>query len=247
MLGQVEAWVGAVAILGLASWLGGLPLFALTFPAVAGAIVALTRLDPVVAGLTRFDAWIDRTRPAMAGAEGKLSRYVIRPWLWGVGKIRHWSARIGDRYRRSGVQLASYLYFSSAVALAVYFALIVTVVLVLMAIGLMIALWALGHAMGSGSSGDVVDKVVRRRAGKVYVEQEDRTYDVETKEEVILQDGRTYRQDWLDGWKADKDWLGNDKVERDWLGNPVVERDWKGDQKVKRDWKGDPIVPPTEK
>ncbi len=246
MLGQAGVWVGAVMILALASWLGGLPLFALMFPAVAGAVVALTRLEPAVAGLTRFDAWIDRTRPAMAGAEGKLSRYVIRPWLWGVGRIRHWSVKTDDRYRRSGVQLASYLYFSSVVALAVYFALIVTVVLILMAIGFMIALWALGHALGGGSSGDV-EKVVRRRAGKVYVEHEDKTYDVETKEEVELQDGRTYRQDWLGEWKADKDWLGNDKVERDWLGNPVVERDWKGDQKVRRDWKGDPIVPPKEK
>jgi len=69
----------------------------------------------------------------------------------------------------------------------------------------------------------------------------------ETKSEgVVKQDGRTYRQNWLGNWEADKDFLGNDKVERDWLGNPKIERDWKGDQKIEKDWKGDPIIPPKK-
>jgi ABC-type cobalt transport system substrate-binding protein len=63
---------------------------------------------------------------------------------------------------------------------------------------------------------------------------------------VIKQNGRTYRQNWMGNWEADKDWTGNDKVERDWLGNPKIETDWKGDQKIERDWKGDPIIPPKK-
>ena len=83
--------------------------------------------------------------------------------------------------------------------------------------------------------------------GDNYSTQNGKKYDSKTGKRIIKQDGRTYRQNSLGKWVADKDLIGTDKVEKDWMGSPKIEKDLKGDQKIEKDWKSDPIVPPKDK
>jgi len=100
------------------------------------------------------------------------------------------------------------------VMIAVALAIVILVFVVLM--------WIFG---GSGSESE-----------DDYYTRNEKRYDSKTGERIIKQDGRTYRQNPLGNWVADKDLIGADKVDNG----------WKGAQEIERDWKSDPIVPPKD-
>ena len=140
-------------MLVLAGWLGGIVGVVLLFPLAAGVTVALARPSWALDWVAGFERWVTGKRSAIAGQDTVLARYLTRPSLGGLAKIRDWTEGVADEFARCGVRTASYLYFSSIAGLVVYFAAVAVVVVVAMILGILIGLWLVSVYVGSKSTG----------------------------------------------------------------------------------------------
>lgn len=163
--------------------------------------------------------------------------------------------RISDQLEserlRTGIKIATLILVPFIIVYTIYIIVCVAfaVMLVLMVIAFIIGfvcsilgielpgLPSFGGGGGSGGGG-----------GKDYTPKYGKTYDSETGERVVKQDGKTYRRGSIfeldAGWHADKEWTGGDKVERDWDGSPKIRRDVTGKQIIEGDSSDDPIIEP---
>jgi hypothetical protein len=121
----------------------------MSVPLVVGIVVSVARPEVAPRWVGGLERWVAAKRAAMQSKRGYLSRWLVRPWLGGLDGIRLWTEGIKDEYTRYGVRAASYLYFSSFVAVAAYFAFIVTVVVILFVVGFLVLMWLLGLFLGS--------------------------------------------------------------------------------------------------
>jgi hypothetical protein len=154
----VVTYAAGVVALALAGRFGGLLVFLLVFPLVAGIVVVLARPGMAPQWVRRFEQWIEARTAAAAGKEGKVARYGVRPCLAGFGRIRTWTDRIADENTRCAVRAAGYLYFAELSALLAYAAVAAVVIAVAFLVGLILVLLFLNLLLKMTSSGGAFDK-----------------------------------------------------------------------------------------
>ena len=159
---RIATYAGAVAALAAAGYVGGLSLLLLVFPLLAGGVVTLARPGAVKGYVDRFEAWVIARKAAADLKEGKWSRYVAKPCLGGFVYIQEFTKGIGEDFTRTGVRVASYLYFAAVVLLAAYAAIVIVAAIALIIIALLVVGFVLSlmdkSATSSGTSSSSVSR-----------------------------------------------------------------------------------------
>jgi len=152
---RVATYAAGVALLCVAAWLGDFAGAMFALPLITAAVVAIAQPEPVPQWTERLDDWVRAKHSALQTRHGRLSRWLIRPYLGGLRRIAMWTAAIDNGFTRSGVRVASYLYFSWLFLAVVYFAAIVALTIVVVVIAIMVGLWILSEysSYQSGSEG----------------------------------------------------------------------------------------------
>lgn len=120
------------------------------FPVFLGAVVALAKPLRVVNWTDQVGVWVGKKRSQLSGRSGFGSRFLLRPFYWGLGKIDQWTGQIEDQFIRSGVRAGSYTYYIAAVAYVVLVATIVVIAIVLVLAAIWLGFWLLGVMLGDG-------------------------------------------------------------------------------------------------
>ena len=226
------------------------------FSLIIGFIIGYSGSSLFVTISNKFHVSVKENYSDLFSNEGKwyIKKWYFRYYLKIVFSIANKSLDFADKIHN--LKLRTSIKTSILVGLPVIIiyitAIIVYTIIVIIIAILMLALliWVILEILGGSPSGGSIgggSGSSNKSSTKGYYEKNGKKYDSKTEEQIIRQDGRTYREDSIRGWVPDKNILGNDNVEKDFFGNPKIERDVFGDQKVEKDIFGNPIVPPKKK
>ena len=223
-------------------------------------IIVFSLISGFIAGFSKISIFIQLTETFHAlvlknyNLFSKNDRWYIKYYLNVVLSIANTSLQYVDKINnqkiRTSIKTAimvglpiMVIYITKVI---VYIIVIVTIAILIFALIMWIIFSLLGGSPSGGSIGGGGGS--GGGGGKDYTTKYGKTYDPETDERVVKQDGKTYRRGSIfeldAGWHADKEWSGGDKVERDWDGSPKTRRDVTGKQIIEGDLSGDPIIEP---
>lgn len=118
----------------------------LLLPLLVGAIWTALGHQWEVRWVYDLTDWFDGKYEESRTTDSKISRWGLRPVLWPY----RGAARLADRFLApplaSGLKVAAWLYVTYVVALLTYYVAIIGLVLVAVALGLWVLLWAIGLA-----------------------------------------------------------------------------------------------------
>jgi hypothetical protein len=127
-----------------------LPVLVFLSPALIGVVIAFARPALASAWTDQFGQWAARKRTAASEKSGAISKYIWKPFLWGLEKIDVWTRSIEGEFVRAGVRAGSYTYYVSAsIAVILSLAYVAVIVIVVIAVALL-ALWLIGTILGGG-------------------------------------------------------------------------------------------------
>ncbi|HJH29447.1 MAG TPA: hypothetical protein C5S51_07120 [Methanosarcinaceae archaeon] len=176
---------------------------------------------------------------------------IVKLFSFVVIKIFKYIDKIQDSRLKAGIKIVSLiLVISITISLIILLisAAVILLVAVVYLVLFVIALYVLYKIIQLWGRYEYEQKYGKQRdPNDGRVPNDGRKYDQKTNERIIKQDGRTYRNNSLFGWKADTDIFGNDKVDTDVFGNPEIDTDVFGNQKIETDILSKPIVPPIKK
>jgi hypothetical protein len=97
----------------------------LLLPLVIGAVIAALNKDGLNSATEKIEAWIKKKKEVFSAKDGKISRFVIRPFLSIIIKFCDWTDSFAHRGLKNGVRVAATLYLAIIWSLLLYVALIV--------------------------------------------------------------------------------------------------------------------------
>lgn len=117
---------------------------ALATPAIIGAAIAYLNGEKVNGGTETTVAWVRKKHQSFSQRDGFFAKYIVNPVLWSVVKLSGWTDGISHRGVKSGIRVASLLYFIAAWLFALYVAAIIIFVLIAVAV----AGWIISRVSG---------------------------------------------------------------------------------------------------
>ena len=140
----------------------------LYLPLLLGLTVSVAKPASAVSWVDRLNNWLIRKKGQVAERSGYISRFFLKPLLWGLTKIMMWTEHIDNQFLRCGVRITSYLYFIVVMVLVallmVYVVLIITAFVVGIILGILLLLfilWFIGVLLDGPGSGGRGYKYVR--------------------------------------------------------------------------------------
>lgn len=226
---------------------------ALLVSLLIGAVAGVSGLEIFSKAADKIQVFVHGNKTSCLGFENKYIRGFLKVSFGLIEAPMRAADVINNTRLRTGIKIASVLFLSFAIVYVTYVTIYVVVMVVLALLILAVILWIIAQFIGASGSpsiggGGGSGGGSGGGGGKDYTTKYGKTYDPETGERVVKQDGKTYRRGSifeLDAdWHADKEWTGGDKVERDWDGSPQIRRDVTGKQIIEGDSSGDPIIEP---
>lgn len=117
----------------------------LAAPLIIGLAIFLGRIKVAVSLIDRLNTWLSTRRELMRanrGAYGMPSRFLVGT----LCVFKSWTGDVKNPYLAAGTQIAIYTYFIGAIA---YAAVVMTIFLIIAALGILLAIWFWGYFMPS--------------------------------------------------------------------------------------------------
>jgi hypothetical protein len=227
---------------------GIIPL--LLTPLILGAAVTALRLHAVSRSVNSIENWLNSGSARAAARQGKFARFFQRPFFAVCLAIWRWTTALPDPHLRAGVRLSALIFFC-----AIAITLLATAAYILVAIVVMLAIFALClwlFLLWAGSESSETRTQVTRYTTDWFGRP---------KQEHFDKSGNKVGES-----KPTNDWLGRPKMvhtdaagnvvgesspDTDWLGNPkTVHKDAEGnvtgESRLDTDWLGQPKTVHTD-
>ena len=221
---------------------------ALLVSILIGFLIGISGLEFFSRSVNRIQMYIRENKISGMSFENKYIRHFLKMSFHLLDVPICAADKIGDVRLRTWIKITSVLFLSFTIIYVTYIVTYIVVITVLALVMVAIIIWIIVSLLGGSPSGGSIGGGGGSGGGKDYTTKYGKTYDPETDERVVKQDGKTYRRGSIfeldAGWHADTEWTGDDKVERDWDGSPKIRRDVTGKQIIEGDSSGDPIIEP---
>lgn len=210
-----------------------LNLLILLAPLLIGAAVAAVNSGGANDATERAEAWIRRRRAIGTASPGRLSRWVVNPFLWMIVRFCDWTDGLAHRGLKNGIRIAATLYLVAIWLMLLYAAVAVAIAIVIFGAILYAMAQGIGNSMGGSNErggsepGSRRDEDVLRRAGprgrRIYSGTNWLNEELEGR---VDDDGNIYKG---------TNWLTEEKIGRiDDEGNIYRGASWMSEEKVGR-------------